>query len=49
MAEDGDITPKQCYDFMGQTSWLKPDKLDWLSDEEFRYCMSHNLIDKWGK
>ena len=36
-AERGEITPKQ------------PDKLDWLTQKEFQYCVLHNIIDKWGK
>lgn len=57
-AESGRITPKQCYDYMTDArfgfdnctlQWLKPDKLDWLSQKEFQYCVLHDIIDKWGK
>lgn len=49
MAEDGDITPEQCYKYMDTENWLKPDKLTCLTDEEFKYCVKHCIIDKWGK
>ena len=57
-AERGEITPKQCYDYMTMArvgldnchlTWIRPDKLDWLTDKEFQYCVLHDIIDKWGK
>jgi hypothetical protein len=57
-AERGETTPKQCYDYMTMArvgldncnmAWIKPDKLDWLTQKEFQYCILHNIIDKWGK
>jgi len=48
-AEKGIITPKRCYELMGVTEYPRPDKVDWLTDDEFKICVDSEIINKWGK
>lgn len=50
-AEAGVFTPKQVTEFAAipLDNIQKPDKLDWLTDDEYKELFINEEIDKWGK
>lgn len=49
-AESGKISPADCLRWMERTpaNLRRPDKLDWLTDEEFLKTLELGIVDKWG-
>jgi len=50
-AENGTITPSDLCEYLmiSSAELIKPDKIDWLTDEEYKTMMINRMIDKWGK
>ena len=48
--ENGEIRPDQLIDWLKipHEALVKPDKLDWLTNEEYKELLLTGSIDKWG-